>query len=164
MLATIVIIYQQLFHFRLNEIRLSRFMACTHNTYRHSAVHSTVIFFICKNKIVNLLDYSLCYGFIAFYQLTNKIESKLSMIARQGRAFGIHLILATQRPDSNILHGQIKNNITYRICGRADNVLSQIILDNTSAADQIPEDSQGRFILNDGTVFQAYWFDDAGGI
>jgi len=86
------------------------------------------------------------------------------MIARQGRAFGIHLMLATQRPDSNILHGQIKNNITYRICGRADNVLSQIILDNTSAADQIPEDSQGRFILHDGTVVQAYWFDDTGGI
>ena len=97
-------------------------------------------------------------------ETANKIESKLSMIARQGRAFGIHLMLATQRPDSNILHGQIKNNITYRICGRADNVLSQIILDNTSAAEQIPEDSQGRFILNDGTVFQAYWFDDTGGI
>jgi len=97
-------------------------------------------------------------------ETANKIESKLSMIARQGRAFGIHLILATQRPDSNILHGQIKNNITYRICGRADNVLSQIILDNTSAADQIPEDSQGRFILHDGTVVQAYWFDDTGGI
>ena len=97
-------------------------------------------------------------------ETANKIESKLSMIARQGRAFGIHLMLATQRPDSNILHGQIKNNITYRICGRADNVLSQIILDNTSAADQIPEDSQGRFILHDGTVVQAYWFDDTGGI
>ena len=93
-----------------------------------------------------------------------KIESKLSMIARQGRAFGIHLILATQRPDANILHGQIKNNINFRICGRADNILSQIILDNTSAADQIPEDAQGRFILHDGTVFQAYWFDDTGGI
>ncbi|MBP3673758.1 MAG: hypothetical protein J6J18_08015, partial [Oscillospiraceae bacterium] len=86
---------------------------------------------------------------------------RLSVIARLGRAFGIHLILATQRPDSNILHGQIKNNINYRICGRADNVLSQIILDNTNAADQIPEDAQGRFILHDGTMFQAYWFEDS---
>ena len=93
-----------------------------------------------------------------------KIEGKLSIIARQGRAFGIHLILATQRPDSTILNGQIKNNINCRICGRADNVLSMIILDNTDAADQIPEDAQGRFLLNDGTMFQAYWFDDTGGI
>ena len=94
-------------------------------------------------------------------ETVNKIEGLLSTIARQGRAFGIHLILATQRPDSTILNGQIKNNINCRICGRADNVLSMIILDNTNAADQIPEDAQGRFLLNDGTMFQAYWFDDS---
>ena len=89
-----------------------------------------------------------------------KIESKLSMIARQGRAFGIHMILATQRPDASILPGQIKNNIDCRICGRADNVLSQIILDNTDAADQISKDARGRFMMQDGTMFQAYWFDE----
>ena len=93
-------------------------------------------------------------------EAVSKIESKLSMIARQGRAFGIHLILATQRPDANILSGQIKNNVNCRICGRADTVLSQIILDNTSAAEQIPKDARGRFLLHDGTVFQAYWFDE----
>lgn len=93
-------------------------------------------------------------------ELVGKIESKLSMIARQGRAFGIHMILATQRPDASILPGQIKNNIDCRICGRADNVLSQIILDNTDAADQIPKDARGRFLRNDGTMFQAYWFDE----
>ena len=97
-------------------------------------------------------------------EIVVKIESKLSIIARQGRAFGIHLILATQRPDSTILNGQIKNNINCRICVRADNVLSMIILDNTDASDQIPEDAQGRFILQNGTIFQAYWFDDTGGI
>ena len=97
-------------------------------------------------------------------ETVNKIEGLLSTIARQGRAFGIHLILATQRPDSTILNGQIKNNINCRICGRADNVLSMIILDNTNAADQIPEDAQGRFILQDGTVFQAYQFEDSAGI
>ena len=82
------------------------------------------------------------------------------MIARQGRAFGIHLILATQRPDANIIPGQIKNNIDFRVCGRADNVLSQIVLDNTDANSKIPKDSQGRFLTNSNTVFQAYWFDD----
>ena len=97
-------------------------------------------------------------------EIVVKIEGILCTIARQGRAFGIHLILATQRPDSTILNGQIKNNINCRICGRADNVLSMIILDKTNAADQIPEDAQGRFLLHDGTMFQAYWFDDTGGI
>ena len=89
------------------------------------------------------------------------IENRLSMIARQGRAFGIHLILATQRPDANILSGQIRNNIDCRVCGRADTILSQIILDNTTAAEQIPKDKAGRFILHDGTVFQGFWIDDS---
>lgn len=90
-----------------------------------------------------------------------QIENKLSTIARLGRAFGLHLILSTQRPDATILPGQIKNNLDFRVCGRADNVLSQIILDNTSAAEQIPKDTRGRFITGDGTVFQAYWFEDS---
>jgi len=93
-------------------------------------------------------------------EIIGQIESKLSVIARQGRAFGVHLILATQRPDATILAGQIRNNIDCRVCGRADNVLSQIILDSTAAAEQIPKDAQGRFITGDGIVFQGYLFDE----
>ena len=93
-------------------------------------------------------------------KLLAQIENKLSTIARQGRAFGIHLILATQRPDATIIPGQIRNNMDFRICGRADSVLSQIILDNTSAAEQISKDARGRFISGDGTVFQGYLFDE----
>ena len=93
-------------------------------------------------------------------KLLSQIESMLSTIARQGRAFGIHLILATQRPDATIIPGQIRNNMDFRVCGRADSVLSQIILDNTGAAEQIPKDARGRFITGDGTVFQGYLFDE----
>ena len=93
-------------------------------------------------------------------KLLAQIENRLSTIARQGRAFGIHLILATQRPDAMIIPGQIRNNMDFRVCGRADSVLSQIILDNTSAAEQIPKDARGRFITGDGTVFQGYLFNE----
>ena len=93
-------------------------------------------------------------------KLLGQIENRLATIARLGRAFGIHLIIATQRPDANIIPGQIKNNMDFRVCGRADSVLSQIILDNTSAADQIPKDARGRFITGDGPVFQGYLFDE----
>ena len=89
-----------------------------------------------------------------------KIENRLATLARLGRAFGIHLILATQRPDANIIPGQIRNNMDFRVCGRAESVLSQIILDNSSAAEQIPKDARGRFITGDGTVFQGYLFDE----
>lgn len=93
-------------------------------------------------------------------KLISQIESKLSIIARQGRAFGIHLILATQRPDANLISGQIRTNLGCRICGRADSILSQIILDSTAAADQISKGARGRFLLHDGTMLQAYWLDD----
>lgn len=88
----------------------------------------------------------------------DQITSYLSTIARLGRAFGIHLILATQRPDANVLPGQIKNNIVGRACGAADNILSQIILDSTDAADLIPKETHGRFLLHDGTIFQGFLF------
>lgn len=90
-----------------------------------------------------------------------KIESCLSILARQGRAFGIHIILATQRPDANILTGQIKANLDMRICGKADKILSQIVLDNSDAAEKIPKDAQGQFITNTGILFQGYMLDES---
>ena len=78
----------------------------------------------------------------------------------KGRAFGIHLILATQRPDAQLIPGQIRNNLDCRICGRAERVLSELVLDSPAAAEQIPKDARGRFLLHDGTVFQAYWFNE----
>lgn len=89
----------------------------------------------------------------------NTVVELLSTIARQGRAFGINLILSMQRPDANILPGQIRNNIDGRYCGRADDVLSKIILDNTLASD-IPKYEQGMFVAQNGTVFRAYYFED----
>lgn len=92
--------------------------------------------------------------------IVQEIEKNISIIARQGRAFGIHMIIATQRPDANILTGQIKSNINYRVCGRADSILSSIILDNTDARRTIPSDSKGLFMNHEGTVFQAYYYED----
>lgn len=94
--------------------------------------------------------------------LVNQIEAALSTIARQGRAFGVHLILATQRPDATIIPGQIKNNCQCKMCGACDQVLSQIVLDCTDASDTIPKNIPGRFMLNDlnKTVFQCFLFDE----
>ena len=89
------------------------------------------------------------------------IESMMSTIARQGRAFGVNMILATQRPDANILSGQIKNNIDYRVCGRADDVLSKIVLDNTDASERIPKWEQGLFLNHEGELFRGYMFEES---
>lgn len=89
-----------------------------------------------------------------------QILRHLSLIARQGRAFGIHLILSTQRPSADLIPGQIRTNLTLRICGRADDILSRIILDSPAAAEQIPLDAKGRFVTNMGQTFQGFLFDD----
>ncbi|WP_368233265.1 FtsK/SpoIIIE domain-containing protein [Anaerotruncus rubiinfantis] len=125
---------------------------------RRGAVAYERIIFAC-DEVAELLDKNgLCKE---DKEQVSRIESKLSVIARQGRAFGIHLILTTQRPDATILTGQIRNNIDCRVCGRADSVLSQIILDSSDAADRIPKDAQGRFLMHDGTIFQGYLFDES---
>lgn len=136
--------------FRVNEVsKLSEYNALGHDMKR--------IIFAC-DEIAEVLDKTGVSK--EQKELIMQIESCLSIIARQGRAFGIHLILATQRPDANILSGQIKNNINYRICGRADSVLSSIILDSTEASKVISNDSQGLFLNQDNVLFQSYWFDD----
>ena len=49
--------------------------------------------------------------------------------------------------------------MNIRICGRADTTLSTIIIGDGRAAEQIPQDAQGRFLMEDGTIFQGDYFD-----
>lgn len=89
-----------------------------------------------------------------------KIESNLNTLTRQGRFLGFHLILVTQRPSAEIVNGQIKGNTSLRICGRADDILSNIVLGNHDAADKIPQNGQGMFVTNYGRDFKAYYMDE----
>lgn len=58
------------------------------------------------------------------------IEKDLVRIAQLGRACGIHLIIATQRPDSKILSGLLRANIPSRMCFAVQNSAnSRVILD-----------------------------------
>ena len=67
-------------------------------------------------------------------KVANNISNAIVRLAQKGRAAGIHVIIATQRPSVNVITGLIKTNfptrIAFRVISRVD---SQTILDSTGA-------------------------------
>ncbi len=94
--------------------------------------------------------------------ILEEIERILIIIATRGRSLGIHLILSAQRPDCNLLDGQIKSNLSNRICGRMpDRSASETALGkgNYDACTLIDKDELGKFVTNDGKRFKGYLLD-----
>jgi len=59
-------------------------------------------------------------------------EKLVARLAAKGRAAGIHLVLATQRPDRNIVTGTVKANLPLKICMKVTSTTnSRIVLDHT---------------------------------
>lgn len=105
----------------------------------------------------NMEDYNkqekdkMCYYLIVIDELADlfiqspDIEILLCRLAQLGRAAGIHLILATQRPDSKTISSKLKVNIPSRLALTVTNHYdSKTILDETGAEKLT---GKGEFLL-----------------
>ncbi|CDN42193.1 MULTISPECIES: FtsK/SpoIIIE domain-containing protein [Paenibacillus] len=79
-------------------------------------------------------------------KLKGEIKAILTRLSAKGRAAGVLLVLATQRPSADVVDGLIKTNIAASVGFRTrDGTQSRIILDHDGAAD-LP-DIPGRLIF-----------------
>lgn len=72
----------------------------------------------------------------------------IGKIARLGRAAGVHLVIATQRPDAKVIYGEIKENLAVRyMAGRAKTTASLMVLDS-DAGTRVPSGIKGRGVVS----------------
>ena len=76
------------------------------------------------------------------------IVPRLLRLAQKGRAAGIHVILATQRPDATVINGTLKGNLPTRLAFHTiTKIDSRIILDQ-SGAELLRGNGDGLYIRN----------------
>ena len=104
---------------------------------------------ISKNKIPKTV---IIIDELADLMIKNKkeIEPLLVRIAQLGRACGIHLILATQRPSHEVITGLIKVNIPARICFKVPSSVNSRVALDISGAEKLLGNGDGLFQNSNG--------------
>lgn len=79
-----------------------------------------------------------------------EVEPLLVRLAQMGRACGIHLILATQRPSREVVTGLLKVNIPTKICFKVPSAVNSRVVLDVSGAEKLTGNGDGLFLTSDG--------------
>lgn len=103
------------------------------------------------NDLPNPPDYLvLCIDEFSVIREEKETLDQIADLTALGRALGIYVILSTQRPDSKVVDGLLKANLTVRYAFRhADKLNSRITLGDGATVDasSIPEEHRGKFFM-----------------
>ncbi len=94
-------------------------------------------------------------------ELKNKAREALNKIARQGRAAGVHLIVATQKPDAQSFDQTVKANMPAVLCFPMPSQVASVSVLGTKRAYDLDPEIKGRAIYKFGPALhevQTYYF------
>jgi|7_EtaG_2_1085326.scaffolds.fasta_scaffold24620_3 S-DNA-T family DNA segregation ATPase FtsK/SpoIIIE len=133
-------------HARLASLRRNRVRDIIENNKRHiSNGYSNGFFkrnsFRHMNPIVLVID-----EWADIFFQDNKVESLLCLLAQKGRAAGISVVIATQRPSAKVLSGLVKASFPGRIAMRsASSIDSRVVLEK-SGAERLRDPGVGLYL------------------
>lgn len=111
-------------------------------------------------KHIDALGYNhivlICDEFASLMSKEGKrrLLPSLQEIARLGRAAGVHMILATQRPTRDVIDGQLKANCPTRIAFRVQSVTDSRVILDAKGAEQLRGKGDGLLMTSDGGFYR----------